>query len=409
MKSLSVDERKLLIIQGCDILAYSLAGVFVTVFFFSHSTLSTTALFRAITFASMVFFFALTGRLLKYISAGMLIKFSLGGGALYFLLLFLLREQSIRWYVPLGILDGAMGGIFWAAFNLYQYIVSSSGRRVAYFGWGQALFNLASAIGPTIGGLVIVVSSRTSIGLTGGYTILFLIVSIILGVTAFIVGKLPVHGDIAFSYKHLLTHKRSVGWKLVLGQQALLGLYDVSLGTVTSVLFFLIIQSESKLGILLTVGSLLATVTSIIVTRTLVKYPQLYWAGIFGSMLSIVVFAYQQNVMGMWLMIGIAGMTLPFMMTKLSAAYFDALDQAPGTWENKFHMMIERDGLLGLLRMISYIILFFILRGGNEITIARTWLYIIPVIPFAIGVLLALSSRRKKITAPIPFLPNENV
>ena len=395
MKSLSVDERKLLIIQGCDILAYSLASVFVTIFFFSHSTLATTALFRAVAFASMVFFFVLTGRLLKYVSAGTLIKFSLVLGALYFFLLFFLREQSIRWYVPLAVLDGCSGGIFWAAFNLYQYIVSSSERRVAYFGWGQAMFNFAGAVGPAVGGMVILLAGRTGIGVTGGYTVLFLIVSIIMGITAIIVGKLPAHGSLTFSYSHLLTHKRTLGWKLVLGQQALLGLYDVSLGTVTSILLFLIIQSESRLGVILTVASLLATLTSIVVTRVLVKYPQSYWIGVFGSAAAIVVFASQQSIFGVWLMICISGLTVPFMMTKLSTAYFDALDEAPGTWENKFHMMIERDGLLGFLRMASYIILFFVLQGGDQIMIARTWLFFIPVIPLVIGVLLYAGPRAK--------------
>ena len=41
MASLSSDERKLLIIQGLDMLAYALAGIFVTVFFFTNSDLRT--------------------------------------------------------------------------------------------------------------------------------------------------------------------------------------------------------------------------------------------------------------------------------------------------------------------------------------------------------------------------------
>lgn len=391
------------------VLAYSLASIFVTVFFFSHSTLAITAAFRAITFGSMVLFFSLIGYLLRHISAGVLIKIALVANAAFYLLLVVLKEQSVRWYIPLAIFDGASGGIFWAAYNLYQYIISSSGRRVAYFGWGQVMSNLGNALGPAVGGFIIASAAHTSMGLTGGYTMLFFTVASVYAIAAMIVGKLPAHRDISFSYSHILAHKRSIGWKLVLGQQALLGLYDVSIGTVNGVLLYLIIRSESRLGIILSIGSVIAILGSIMVTRTMVKNPNSYWIGVLGSAVAIWAFASQQNMLGVWLLLGIGGLSVPFMMTKLSTAYFDALDEAPGTWENKFHMMIERDGLLGILRMMSYTILFFVLRGGNEIAIARTWLYIIPVIPLGIGVLLSLGARKKKVMVPAPPLPNENI
>lgn len=57
MKNFSVDERKILIIQGFDILAASLAGIFVTVFFFAHGDLRVTTLYNIAAFASMTFFF----------------------------------------------------------------------------------------------------------------------------------------------------------------------------------------------------------------------------------------------------------------------------------------------------------------------------------------------------------------
>lgn len=109
MRSLSVAERKLLFIQTLDILAYSLAGMFVTVFFFAQSDIATTALFRATAFASMAFFYGLSGWLLRYVSSGALMKIGLFGGALFFLSLFVLRESSVTWFVPLAILDG-LGG-----------------------------------------------------------------------------------------------------------------------------------------------------------------------------------------------------------------------------------------------------------------------------------------------------------
>lgn len=65
MKNLSHDERKLLIIQGFDILAASLAGIFVTVFFFAHGDLKMTTLYNIAAFASGTFFFGSSGFLLR--------------------------------------------------------------------------------------------------------------------------------------------------------------------------------------------------------------------------------------------------------------------------------------------------------------------------------------------------------
>ncbi len=405
MKSLSVGERQLLFIQTFDILAYMIASVFVTLFFYSHSDLATTALFRAVMFASMTIFFGLSGKLLRYVSSGVLIRMGIVGGALYFLLLFLLREESVDWFVPLGILDGFAGGVFWAGFNLNQYILSSAGRRVAYFGWGQALFQLAVGLGPAIGGAIITMAGSTTLGKTGGYVTLFIVVSLLLLLVAILVGKLPGHEMPAFRYRHILYHRRSRLWKIVLAQQAALGLYDVSLGTVLSILYYLIVQHEGKLGLMYSVGALLAALSSIAVTRLLVRFPQSFWIGAVGSAIAITLFALQPNALGVWLIIAVSGLTVPFMMTKFSTAYFDALDRAPGSWQHKFHLMIERDGILGIFRTISYILLFLLLQFGDEITIARSLLFVLPVLPLTIGALLHLSSRLQKDVAPAPPLP----
>jgi hypothetical protein len=71
--------------------------------------------------------------------------------------------------------------------------------------------------------------------------------------------------------------------------------------------------------------------------------------------------------------------------------------------------MIERDGLLAIFRMISYLVLFALLQVGDEIAIARTMLFVLPAFPLAIGVLLQLSTRLQKEVPPAPSLPSEIV
>ena len=391
MKNLSGDERKLLIIQGFDILAASLAGIFVTVFFFAHGDLKTTTLYNIAAFASMTFFFGSSGLLLRYFSSGTLMKVSLVAGSLFYLLLFFLKENSISYVIPLGILSGFSGGIFWATYNLNQYILTHSGSRISYFGWGGAIFNLANGLGPALGGLIITLVSKTSLGIINGYLMLFLLVAIINGITIFIIGKLPSHGNLQFSYHHIWQHRRSERWKLVLAQNAVLGLYDVAIGTVTGILLYVILKNEAVLGLVLTMASLFGMIASLYAIPLLKKHPSAFWIGSIGSAVSIIIFALFQSPIGVWLYIAISGFTVPMLTNKLSTVYFHTVDEAEGSWQHKYHLLLERDIILGLFRTISYIGLFILLGFGSEIQLAKSWLLLLPIMPILIGFLIKKS------------------
>lgn len=388
VKNLSGDEHKLLLIQGLYILAASLAGIFVTVFFFSHGDLKITALYNIAALASLTFFYGLSGLLLRYMSSGTMMKMSLAAGSLFYLLLFFLKDQSIMYVIPLGILSGFSGGNFWASYNLNQYILAHEGRRVSYFGWSGAVFNLANAAGPAIGGLIITLVGKTSLGTTNGYLLLFFLVALINIITVFVIDKLPSHGSLNFSYRHIWEHRRTTRWKLILKQNALLGLFDIAIGTVTGILFFIILKNEADLGFILTIASAIAIVANLYSIPFLTKYPSAYWIGVAGSALSIMVFALYQSPVGVWLYIIISGLTVPIFNNRISTVYFGVLDESEGSWQQKYHFLLERDIVLGTFRTASFVGLFVFLHFGNEIQLAKSWLYLLPVLPLALALLL---------------------
>jgi MFS family permease len=388
-------------IQGLDILAYALAGVFVTVFFFTNSDLRTTILYRAIVFASMTFFFGFAGWALKKVSSGFLMKAGLIAGVIYFLLLFYLKEKSIAYILPLGILDGFTGAAYWAGYNLNQYILTHEGRRVQYFGWASAVVNSASALGPMMGGLVIMTVKSATLDVVYGYSTLFFLVAAIIAASIVVIGKLPAHGIPQFSYRHLWQNPRLKEWKIVLVQQGVLGLYDVAGTTVISVLLFLILQNEAKLGTMLAVSSAIATVLSLLSIRLLTKHKTWYWIGSIGSAFGIGCFGLLQNYLGMWIFITVTALCAPFLLNTLAAVYYDAMDRAQGAWRQKYHMMLERDVILGALRTISYIALYFFLGFGDQVTLAKTSLLILPLAPVLLGFLLFWYHRIPKVIIPL--------
>ncbi|MEK7119278.1 MAG: hypothetical protein AAB889_02030 [Patescibacteria group bacterium] len=273
-----------------------------------------------------------------------------------------------------------------------QYILSHSGRRVEYFGWALALVNLAQAVGPAVGGLIIAFAGASALGVMGGYGTLFLLVSIIIAGITLLIGKLPTHELPAFRYRHLLEHKRSREWKLVLGQQGVNGLYDVASNTVIGVLLYTIIHEEAKLGVTLAVASVIGMISSLGAIRLLTRFGWSYWIGAVGLGLFLILFALFQNWSGVVLFLILSALTVPLLQTRMSTTFYEALDHAPGTWQDKYHFLLERDVVLAVLRMVSYIGLYGILLFGNEITLARSWLLILPIVPLFIAFLLHKSS-----------------
>ena len=167
-----------------------------------------------------------------------------------------------------------------------------------------------------------------------------------------------------------------------------LGLYDVAIGTVTGILLYVIVRDEAALGFIVTTASVLAMIASLYAIPILKKFPSSFWVGSIWSAVSIIVFALNQSPAGVWAYILISCLTVPLVTNKFSTVYFRTFDQAPGNWRHKYHLLIERDVVLGVFRTLSYVGLFIFLGFGTEIAIAKSWLLFLPIIPIGIGLLI---------------------
>ena len=394
MTVLSRDERNLIIIQGLDYFASGLAWIFVTIFLFAHSDLRTTIFFQLWSFISLLVFVVSSGWILRKISSGLMMKIGIACGALFYFLLFLLQGKTVQYLIPLAIFSGFGSAMFWMSFNYNQYIFSNSGSREHYFGYANAVISFLSAIAPFLGGAIITVAGTTLyFGISAGYAILFLFVSLLLFSIVLFIGKLPSHETQLFFYHDLFTKNHSIAWRLVLWQQAFLGLYDTALGTVTGILFYLIIRQELWIGVAQSAGYLLGTIGGIASAKLLGKRPWLFWVGSIGLSLGILIFAYAQNLIGLWLFVIVSGFTIPFLNTSISTMMFQAMDAVGEHWRHKYHFLLERDIVLGILRVVSYLFLYIYLSYGDQVTLAKQWLYILPILPLSIGILLHFSGK----------------
>ena len=389
MVNFTQEEKNLMLIQALNYFSAALAGIFVTIYFFNLSDLKTTIFYNFISYVTLLFFYVASGWALKKVSSAFLIRMSLFTSSLFYLALFILKGQSIRFIIPLGILSGFSAGNYWAGYNLNQYLFTNKEKRMEYFGSITGIINFLSAVAPLIGGLIIsIMKSYESFGAETGYNALFFLVFLILMLMFFIAGKLPSHGAPNFSYSHIFYHKRARNWKLILLQQFFLGLYDTSLGIITGILFFLILKNEFDLGGTQTIAYLLGAIGSLISIKLLNKNKNFYWIGCLGLTIGISLFALFNNLFGILFFIIITGLSAPFLNNWLSTLYFKILDEFNVHWSEKYHMMLERDIAIGIPRILSLLFILLFLQNGNEVILATYLLYFLALFPLIIGFLL---------------------
>ena len=195
---------------------------------------------------------------------------------------------------------------------------------------------------------------------------------------------------------HLFTHRRSYAWRLILWQQAVWGLADMALATITGVLFYLILKQEFLLGVSQSVGYLVGASTGLLAGKFLTKNHQYFWIGVVGVTIADIILATMQNAAGLWLYLIISGLTAPFLFTLISTIGLQTIDKSAVHWKDAYHFLLERDIATGLARIASFAFLFFFVNENNQLAIVRTWLFFLPLVPLTLGYLVRQSERLAK-------------
>ncbi len=384
---LTKHENHLIFIQVVSTFASALASIFLQIYIFRLAGFTQTMVFNLFLFISLFIFYIFSGYLLRKHSTHLLIGSSFIINIVGYLLIIVLQANAVNYLIYLGLIFGMSAGNFWSGFNLSQYILTSQDSRNVYFGKSLSLIQIASAFGPILGGIIVVSINYLTKNSFSGYYFLFFLVAVI-NIFLFInVKKLPIYTGVQFSLKDFINHQRSKKWKIVLGQNFAGGLYDAAFNTIFAILLFLVIKNESLIGTTRTLMLLFVAITSIIGARLLKRYNWLYVVGSLGIALSIVTFALFQNWLGIFLFALINGLATPFFSIPMSLAILNTVDENNLPWQEKYHMLLERDGVLGLARIISYIFLLALFTVFNKEDVSRNWMILIAILPLFIGFL----------------------
>ncbi|MDP3769311.1 MAG: hypothetical protein U1A23_04655 [Candidatus Sungbacteria bacterium] len=380
------EAKTLLVINGIFGFAIALGGIFLQVFLFGLGGFYAVVEYNLVSACALVLFSIISGLLLTKMSARDLLLIGIGSHALLFISLFLFRGQSLDFLILLGFINGAAMGIFWAAMNLLQYIFTTSETRHTFFGRQSFLFSITGGVAPIIGGAIIsLVGSFASKDI--GYSVVFFLIALLMVVLYYTAATLPDHGMIHFSMRDVLAHRRSALWFYVLAMDFCNGLFDFMFASFSAVIIFLIVKDEFLLGSINAAGAVVAACAGLAAGMILKRKKLAFIPASFIAALGILIFALEQNWWGLGAMVFLFSAAMPILGIESSKALFDVLDRSGDGWKKKYHLFLERENALGLGRVSSLLICFFLITGQNELQVARSALAIIACIPVAVGLI----------------------
>ncbi len=169
VQSLSPPARNLLAAVLTVAMAASLTGVFVSLFLYvSSGRVTAMALYTLGMYVGIGLTSVWAGGLKRRVAPRALFSAGVGLTAALYALLLVLGPATAGLVLPLGLLAGVAGGVYWFSVNTLVYDLLPPRERMLYYGTNQALTAVGGVVLPLVAGVVI---DRLPHGL--GYEVVF--------------------------------------------------------------------------------------------------------------------------------------------------------------------------------------------------------------------------------------------
>jgi len=394
-KELCSETRQLVKIMTLYCFAATLSGIFINIFIWRQTNnFAPIVIYNFFLFVALGIIYLFSGYWLLHYSARSLVKLSFVNLTIFYALLIMLRERAIIWLVPLGLLKGIGEGLFWSGFNLHQYVHTRKSDRDYYFGVMTFWVSFASICGPLLGGLIVIVGNNLIKHSFIGYYVLFFLTAAVLCLAFQQAFKFPRFSKIQFKISDI---KRVIvsnsNFKKVLGQQALLGLKDVSMITIISIFAFIILSNEFYLGLYSSIVGLCAAIFGFLAGKLLRSHNRIKLSFVSAVILSTgaIVFAISQNI-GTLIIYGASVVLGAFLDISLGTVYLSVIDQDQRPWREKYAYFISRETVLGFGRITSYFLLWIFFTYFRQETVVKVWLVLAGLIIFGMWWLMKKTS-----------------
>lgn len=236
----------LLSVHGLFILSSALSGTFLNVYLWkSRQDYTMLGWFTIAQQIALGLTFWGAGKWVKERNKMNALRLGIAVAGLFYLSVLWTGRDAVHYIWPLGLLFGVSLGLFWLAFNVVYFEVSSAENRDWFNGWIGLLGSITGIIGPWLAGWIITLMHGDR-----GYRFIFTVSMVIFAMTvilSFFLRKRPVQSD--YHWLEGLNRLRKGGvWRYAIWGLAVQGLREGVFSFLITLLVFVATDQESKLG-----------------------------------------------------------------------------------------------------------------------------------------------------------------
>ncbi|WP_442602886.1 MFS transporter [Paenibacillus sp. KN14-4R] len=384
----------LIILNSLFAAANALSSTFVGVYLWKASNDYTViGWFTLMTYLTMALTFWIAGKWVKEGNKMNCLRVGVAASAVFYLCVLILGTSSVSYVWLLGILQGAASGLFWVAYNVIYFEVTSPDDRDRFNGWVGALGSLSGMIAPWISGFIIVHMPDER-----GYSLIFSISMgiFILGViVSFCLTKREPVGVYAWSHSWDHFKNKNTPWKRICGALAAQGFREGVFGFIIGLLVYIATSSEQKLGNFALISSGVAFVSFWVVGRYLKRTWRSISMGIGAiSMAGLIVPFFWRIDYTTLLLFGVGtSLFIPLYTLPITSAVFDLIGSNDENVRLREEFIVLRELASNAGRILGVIVFIMVLSWRTDPLIISILLLVIGSSPIVCTILL-----RKQLT-----------
>lgn len=344
MQRVRLDSQAQLLILMNTLYLTSIAfsNTFVNIYLWKiKNDFTLIGVFNLLTFTAMPVAFYLGGKIVKKVDRVISIRIGVMVLAIFYSIVLLLGQGTAHFAAPLGFLLGIGAGFYWLGYNVMYFEITGPENRDFFNGKNGLLASLSGMIAPFIAGWLIKVNP------IGGYRILFflsfLVFMIAVGVSFFI-KKRELKGSLSLKkpWHDTIWDTR---WNKMMLAHYFFGLREGLTAFLISLLVFISVSSEFRLGIFTFAVSAVSLLAYYLVGRILVPQKRVFFIFLGAAMLSLMVVPLFFNVHYVWLMVMGLGSAIfyPVFLIPLTSTTFDVIGEDPEKARLRVEYIIMRE------------------------------------------------------------------
>ncbi|MCR8643202.1 MFS transporter [Paenibacillus sp. N1-5-1-14] len=369
--------------------ASALSGTFVNVYLWKASQdYAVLGWFSLLQFLTMAITFCLAGIWVKEGNKMNCLRAGVAASAVFYLCVLMLGTSSVTYVWLLGILQGAASGLFWLAYNVLYFEVTSPDDRDVFNGWVGALTSLSGMIAPWISGFIIVHMPDEK-----GYSVIFSISMgiFILGViVSFFITKREPVGEYMWSHSWGHFKKKNTPWRRICAALAAQGFREGVFGFMIGLLVYIATSSEQKLGNYALLTSAVSFVSYWIVGRYVkVRWRSTcMWIGAVCMVALIIPFFWRIDYVTLLIFgVGVA-LSIPLYTLPITSAVFDLIGSNEEHVRLREEFIILRELALNAGRLLGVIVFILVLSWRTDPLVISSMMLVIGSAPIACTLLL---------------------